>query len=506
MNFAMIFRILGWMLMFEAAFMAPSGVVAAIYHEGDVVWLICSMGICLAAGSVMVLVSRPKNKRIYAREGSVICALVWFLYSIFGAFPFFLAGYITDFIDAVFETASGFTTTGASILSDVEALPHWLLFWRSFTHWVGGMGILVFVMAIIPLAAGGSTMYLMKAESPGPSVKKMVPKAGQTAGILYKMYIGLTAIEAVLLLILGMPLFDSLCLTFGTAGTGGFAVLNSGLATYPISQQVVITIFMILFGTNFSVYYMIITGHIKDVPKVSEVMTYFSIIGVAIALITVTISHLYPSRLLALKDAAFQVASIITTTGYSTTDFELWPHFSKWVLVLLMFCGACAGSTGGGIKVSRIQVAVKTVIKELDNAIHPNNIRKIKYDGKPLEHSVLRGINVFIMAYFLMMALSILLISIDDFDLETNFTAVAATLNNIGPGLEKVGPTMNYSGYSGFSTCILIFDMIAGRLEILPVLILFSVHTWKDGDLFSRRGRNMKRMRREDEALLDEGF
>ena len=506
MNFAMIFRILGWMLMFEAAFMAPSGVVAAIYHEGDVVWLICSMGICLAAGSVMVLVSRPKNKRIYAREGSVICALVWFLYSIFGAFPFFLAGYITDFIDAVFETASGFTTTGASILSDVEALPHWLLFWRSFTHWVGGMGILVFVMAIIPLAAGGSTMYLMKAESPGPSVKKMVPKAGQTAGILYKMYIGLTAIEAVLLLILGMPLFDSLCLTFGTAGTGGFAVLNSGLATYPISQQVVITIFMILFGTNFSVYYMIITGHIKDVPKVSEVMTYFSIIGVAIALITVTISHLYPSRLLALKDAAFQVASIITTTGYSTTDFELWPHFSKWVLVLLMFCGACAGSTGGGIKVSRIQVAVKTVIKELDNVIHPNNIRKIKYDGKPLEHSVLRGINVFIMAYFLMMALSILLISIDDFDLETNFTAVAATLNNIGPGLEKVGPTMNYSGYSGFSTCILIFDMIAGRLEILPVLILFSVHTWKDGDLFSRRGRNMKRMRREDEALLDEGF
>ena len=506
MNFAMIFRILGWMLMFEAAFMAPSGVVAAIYHEGDVVWLICSMGICLAAGSVMVLVSRPKNKRIYAREGSVICALVWFLYSIFGAFPFFLAGYITDFIDAVFETASGFTTTGASILSDVEALPHWLLFWRSFTHWVGGMGILVFVMAIIPLAAGGSTMYLMKAESPGPSVKKMVPKAGQTAGILYKMYIGLTAIEAVLLLILGMPLFDSLCLTFGTAGTGGFAVLNSGLATYPISQQVVITIFMILFGTNFSVYYMIITGHIKDVPKVSEVMTYFSIIGVAIALITVTISHLYPSRLLALKDAAFQVASIITTTGYSTTDFELWPHFSKWVLVLLMFCGACAGSTGGGIKVSRIQVAVKTVIKELDNAIHPNNIRKIKYDGKPLEHSVLRGINVFIMAYFLMMALSILLISIDDFDLETNFTAVAATLNNIGPGLEKVGPTMNYSGYSAFSTCVLIFDMIAGRLEILPVLILFSVHTWKDGDLFSRRGRNMKRMRREDEALLDEGF
>ena len=244
----------------------------------------------------------------------------------------------------------------------------------------------------------------------------------------------------------------------------------------------------------------------NDVPKVSEVMTYFSIIGVAIALITVTINHLYPSTLLALKDAAFQVASIITTTGYSTADFELWPHFSKWVLVLLMFCGACAGSTGGGIKVSRIQVAVKTVIKELDNAIHPNNVRKIKYDGKPLEHSVLRGINVFIMAYFLIMALSILLISIDDFDLETNFTAVAATLNNIGPGLEKVGPTMNYSGYSAFSTCVLIFDMIAGRLEILPVLILFSWHTWKDGSPFSSGARCRKRASKVDEALLDEGF
>ena len=506
MNFAMIFRILGWMLMFEAAFMAPSGVVAAIYREGDVVWLIVSMGICLSVGAIMVLVSRPKNRRIYAREGSVICALVWFLYSIFGALPFYLPGYIPDVFDAVFETASGFTTTGASVLSDVEALPHWLLFWRSFTHWVGGMGILVFVMAIIPLAAGGSTMYLMKAESPGPSVKKMVPKAGQTAGILYKMYIGLTAIEAALLLILGMPLFDSLCLTFGTAGTGGFAVLNSGLANYPIPQQVVITIFMILFGTNFSVYYLIITGHIKDVPKVSEVMTYFSIIGAAIAMITVTINHLYPSTWLALKDAAFQVGSIITTTGYSTTDFDIWPAFSKWVLILLMFCGACAGSTGGGIKVSRIQVAVKTVVKELDNAIHPNSVRKIKYDGKPLEHSVLRGINVFIMAYFLVMAVSILLISIDDFNLETNFTAVAATLNNIGPGLSKVGPTMNYSGYSPFSTCILIFDMIAGRLEILPVLVLLSAHTWKEGDLFSRPRKGRRNTNKEDEALLDEGF
>ncbi len=506
MNYAMIFRILGWMLMFEGAFMVPSGVVALIYREKDVVWLLVSIGICVAVGALMVLVSRPKNKRIYAREGSVICALVWFLYSIFGALPFRLSGYIPDMFDAVFETASGFTTTGASILTDVEALPHWLLFWRSFTHWVGGMGILVFVMAIIPLAAGGSTMFLMKAESPGPSVKKMVPKAGQTAGILYKMYFALTAMEAIILLILRMPLFDTLCLTFGTAGTGGFAVLNSGLANYPISQQIVITIFMILFGTNFSVYYLIITGHIKDVPKVSEAMTYFSIIGVAIALITVNINHMYPNVGLALKDAAFQVGSIITTTGYSTADFDLWPSFSKWVLILLMFCGACAGSTGGGMKVSRIQVAVKTIIKELDNAIHPNNVKKIKYDGKPLEHSVLRGINVFIVTYFLVMAVSILLITFDNFDLETNFTAVVATLNNIGPGLSKVGPTLNYHGYSAFSTCVLIFDMIAGRLEILPVLVLLSWHTWKDGDLFSRPARSRHRASKSDKALLDEGF
>ena len=506
MNFAMIFRILGWMLMFEAAFMAPSGIVAAVYREKDVVWLLVSMGLCLAIGGTMVLVSRPKVRRIYAKEGSVICALVWFLYSILGALPFRLSGHIPNMFDAVFETASGFTTTGASVLSDVEALPHWLLFWRSFTHWVGGMGILVFVMAVIPLAAGGSTMYLMKAESPGPSVKKMVPKAGQTASILYRMYFALTAIELVILMILGMPLFDNLCLTFGTAGTGGFAVLNSGCASYTIPQQVVITIFMILFGTNFSVYYLVVTGHIKDVPKVSEAVTYFSIIGIAIALITVSINHMYPSTLLALKDAAFQVGSIITTTGYSTADFDLWPSFSKWVLVLLMFCGACAGSTGGGMKVSRLQVAFKTIVKELDNAIHPNNVRKIKYDGKPLEHSVLRGINVFIVAYFFVMAASILLISIDGFDLETNFTAVAATLNNIGPGLKGVGPTMNYSGYSPFATCILIFDMIAGRLEILPVLVLLSVHTWKDGDLFSRPARSRRRASKADEALLDEGF
>ena len=488
------------MLVFEAGFMAPSAIVAAIYREASVIWLFVSMGIVTAAGLLLRAVSRPRHHRIYAREGAVICALIWFLYSIFGALPFKLSGYIPDMFDAVFETASGFTTTGASILSDVEALPHWLLFWRSFTHWVGGMGILVFVMAIIPLASGGSAMYLMKAESPGPSVKKMVPKASQTAGLLYKMYIFLTVLQLLILVLGRMPLFDAFCITFGTAGTGGFSVLNSGCATYTIFQQVVITVFMILFGTNFSVFYLIMLGRIREVPKVSEAMTYYGIIGAAVALITVNIRGSYTSIGLSIKDAAFQVGSIITTTGFATTDFNIWPAFSKWILILLMFVGACAGSTGGGIKVSRVQVVFKAIMKELDSVIHPNDVRKIRYDGKVLDHAVLRGINVFITAYFVVFGLSVLLVSVDNFGLETNFSAVAATLNNIGPGLGGVGPASNFSGYGAFSTCVLIFDMIAGRLEILPVLILLSLHTWVEGPVL--RGKRVRRSREVENDLM----
>ena len=503
MNYAMIFRILGWMLVFEAGFMAPSAIVAAIYREASVIWLFVSMAIVTAAGLFLRAVSRPRRHRIYAREGAVICALIWFLYSIFGALPFKLSGYIPDMFDAVFETASGFTTTGASILSDVEVLPHWLLFWRSFTHWVGGMGILVFVMAIIPLASGGSAMYLMKAESPGPSVKKMVPKASQTAGLLYKMYIFLTVLQLLILVLGRMPLFDALCITFGTAGTGGFSVLNSGCATYTIFQQVVITVFMILFGTNFSVFYLIMMGRIREVPKVSEAMAYYGIIGAAVALITVNIRESYPSIGLAIKDAAFQVGSIITTTGFATTDFNIWPAFSKWILILLMFVGACAGSTGGGIKVSRVQVVFKAIMKELDSVIHPNDVRKIRYDGKVLDHAVLRGINVFITAYFVVFGLSVLLVSVDNFGLETNISAEAATLNNIGPGLGGVGPASNFSGYGAFSTCVLIFDMIAGRLEILPVLILLSPHTWVEGPVL--RGKRVRRSREAENDLMMSG-
>lgn len=481
MNYAMIIYIVGWLLMVEAGLMAPSAIVGGIYREEAAKAILITMAIAFAAGAILVFIHKPKVRKIYAREGIVITAFIWFLYSMIGAIPFRISGYIPNYVDAVFETASGFTTTGASILSDVEALPHCLLFWRSFTHWVGGMGILVFVMSILPLA-GGSNMYMMKAESPGPNIKKIVPKVSQTAGIQYKIYIFITVLELVILLALKMPVFDSFCITFGTAGTGGFAILNSGCASYTIPQQVVITVFMILFGTNFSAYFLIYRRKFREALRISEVITYYCIIAAAILMITLNIRGMYPKFGLALKDAAFQVGSIITTTGYSTTDFDLWPSFSKTVLVLLMFCGACAGSTGGGMKVSRIQVMFKTITKELDSVVHPNSVRKIKTDGKQVEHSVIRSINVFVMAYLFLYALSVLIISLDNFDFETNFTAVAATINNIGPGLKGVGPTQNFGKYSTFSTCVLIFDMIAGRLEIIPVLALFSFRTWREGE------------------------
>ena len=477
MNYRMILYVLGWILNFEAIFLLPSCGVALIYQEKAGLSILITAVLCLALGLTTVH-KKPQRTQIFAREGFVIVALSWFVLSIFGALPFRISGYIPSMVDAVFETASGFTTTGASILSDVEALPKCLLFWRSFTHWIGGMGVLVFVIAILPLA-GGSNMYLMKAESPGPSVKKLVPKVKTTAVTLYKMYILITIIEVIFLLVGRMPLFDALTITFGTAGTGGFGIRNDSIAGYSTYLQVVITVFMILFGVNFNLYYLILKKKFKELRYCTEVFTYIGIILTAIVLITLNIRGMYGHVGTALKDAAFQVGSIITTTGYSTTDFDLWPSFSKTILVVLMFIGACAGSTGGGIKVSRIMIIWKTVIKELDYIVHPNNVRKIKVEGKQLEHTVLRSTNVFIMAYLFIFVLSLLLISLDNFDFTTNFTAVAATLNNIGPGMAGVGPMSNFGSYSALSKVILTFDMIAGRLELFPVLILFSARTWK---------------------------
>lgn len=476
MNYGIIIHIIGSVLNFEAAFMLPALLTALIYKEKAGYSLLITILLCLLFG-VLLTRKKVKNKCMYAREGFVAVALCWIVLSAFGALPFVIAGSIPSYIDALFEVVSGFTTTGSSILPEVESMPKCLLFWRSFTHWIGGMGVLVLVMAILPLA-GGSSMYLMKAESPGPSVGKLVPKVKSTALLLYKMYVGLSVLQLILLLLGGMPVFDALTTMFGTAGTGGFGIKNDSMGGYSTYLQVVVTVFMILFGVNFNFYYLLLRKRVKEAARSTEVWTYFGIILAAITLITLNVSSMFPSVIEALQQVAFQVGSIITTTGFATTDFELWPQFSKMVLLLLMFIGACAGSTGGGIKVSRIILLFKSILKELDFIVHPHNVRKVKLDGRLVEHTVMRAVNVFVVLYLFIFAGSVLLISLDNFDFTTNFTAVAATINNIGPGLSLVGPTGNFGMFSDFSKLVLTFDMLVGRLELFPILILFSKNTW----------------------------
>ncbi len=477
MNYGIIKYIVGWTLVLEAALMAPSAIVALIYGETAIWAFVETIVICLFTGMVLKY-TKPRSQVFFAREGFVSVALSWIALSVMGALPFAFSGAIKNPIDALFETVSGFTTTGASILLSVEELPRSILFWRSFTHWIGGMGVLVFLLTLIPMS-GGFHMNIMKAESPGPSVSRLVPKVRSTAKILYKIYIGMTVLEVVLLLIGRMPLFDALTLSFGTAGTGGFGIRNDSIAGYSVYHQVIITIFMILFGINFSAYFFILMGKARQAFQIEEVKGYLAIIGVAVLVITANIWHLYGSVAEAFQQAAFQVASIITTTGYSTADFDLWPQVSRTILVMLMFVGACAGSTGGGIKVSRFLILIKTVRKELLQYLHPKSVKRIKMDGKAIEHEVVRSTNVFMVAYVLLFSFSILFLAFDNLDLVTNFTAVAATLNNIGPGLELVGPSANFSIFSNGAKVILIFDMLAGRLELFPLLLLFVRDTWK---------------------------
>ena len=478
MNYAMIRYIIGWILNFEAAFMSPSFVVGLIYREKSAWAIFATMLLCLVIGVPMVLLKRPKQAVFYAKDGFVSVGLSWVVLSVMGALPFVISGSIPHPVDALFETVSGFTTTGSSILSDVEALPKCMLFWRSFTHWVGGMGVLVFMLTILPMS-GGYHMNLMRAESPGPSVERFVPTVKSTAKILYGIYICLSLLELLLLLVGKMPMFDALTLTFGTAGTGGFGIKNDSIGSYTTYQQTVITIFMILFGVNFNVYFLFLLKKIRQGLKNEELRAYLGIILGAILLITVNIAGKFGNPFLAFHHAAFQVGSIITTTGYSTVDFNTWPTFSKTVLVLLMLIGASAGSTGGGIKVSRIVILAKSVKKELKQYLHPHSISKIKMDGKPVEHEVVRSINVFLIAYLLIYAVSMLIVSLDNFDFNTTFTSVAATINNIGPGLDLVGPAANFGILSVPSKLVLIFDMLAGRLEIFPLLLLFVPDTWR---------------------------
>lgn len=404
MNYSIIIYIIGMILKIEAVFMALPAITALIYQETSGVAFLITIALCLVIGLPLTR-KKPTRKAFYTKEGFVTVALSWIVLSIIGAIPFVISRSIPNPVDALFETVSGFTTTGASILSDVEALPHCMLMWRSFTHWIGGMGVLVFILSLLPLT-GGYHMNLMKAESPGPSVSKLAPKVQSTAKILYSIYFVMTVIQILLLLVGGMPLFDSICTAFGTAGTGGFGIKNDSMASYSTYLQVVITVFMILFGVNFNAYFFIITKKFAQAFKMEEVRYYFGIIGIAILIIACNIYHIFGSAANAFQQAAFQVGSIITTTGYATTDFNTWPEISRTILVLLMFIGACAGSTGGGIKVSRILILCKTVRKELHIFLHPNAVKKIKMDGKAIPHEVVRSTNIFFIVYMLIFASS----------------------------------------------------------------------------------------------------
>ena len=476
MNYPLLRYLFGMILLIVAAFLVLPLAVAVIYGESSGIYFLYTM---IAAGLLGFLLTRfkPAKRDMYAREGFVFTALAWVVISLIGAAPFTLSGQIPSYLDAVFETVSGFTTTGASILTDVEALDNGMLFWRSFTHWLGGMGILVFMLSLVNM--GGQANHLLRAESPGPTVSKMVPNMRKSAAILYGIYIVMTAVEVVLLLIGGMPLFDSLVHAFGTVGTGGFGIKNDSIAGYSTYCQVIITIFMILFGINFNAYFLILIRKFRQAWESEEVRAYLLIIAAATLAITFNVRGYFSSFAQAFQQTIFQVASIITTTGYATTNFDLWPEFSRTILVLLMFVGACAGSTGGGIKVSRILILLKTVKKELIQLLHPRSVRRIQIDGKAIEHEVVRSTNVYMGVYIFIFAFSMLLIALNNFDLITNFSAVAATLNNIGPGLSLVGPIGNFSMFSDFSKLVLIFDMLAGRLELFPLLLLFVPNTWK---------------------------
>ena len=478
MNYGSIRYIIGCILKVEAFLMVLPIVTAVIYQESSGFAFVIIALVRLALGTLLSL-KKPKKTTYYAKEGYISVALGWIVMSIIGCLPFVISGEIPSFVDAMFEIISGFTTTGASILPDVEAMSKCMLLWRSFSHWVGGMGVLVFILAILPLAGGEHNLQLMKAESPGPSVSKLVPRLRETAIMLYKIYLGMTVVMFILLVLGRMPVFDALCISFGTAGTGGFGILNTSLGSYSTYLQAVTTIFMMLFGVNFSFYFLILYRKAKEAFSMEEVRWYFGIYFAAVLLITFNLGGEAGGIFERFHHAAFQAASVMTTTGFSTLDFDLWPSFSKCILVILMFIGACAGSTGGGIKVSRVIIYLKSVKREMGSLIHPRSIRVTKLEGKAVDNTVLRSAFAFISAYLVIFVISLLIVSLDGFDFETNFTAVAATFNNIGPGLGKVGPVSNFSAYSILSKVVLSLDMLIGRLEIFPILLLFAPSTWK---------------------------
>lgn len=480
MNYRSIVGILGWILGIEGMLMLPALLCSLAYGELEPALsflsciLLCTL-LCLGMTRM-----KTNSDRFYAREGYVTVALAWIAMSLVGALPFVISGDIPNYLNALFEIVSGFTTTGASILSDVEALSHGMLFWRSFSHWIGGMGVLVFVLAILPLAGGGSSFALMQAESPGPSVSKLVPHLKATARSLYGIYTGMTFLEFVLLLAGKMPLFDALCLSLGTAGTGGFGILNDSCGSYSTYLQVIITVFMVLFGVNFEFFFLSLTKRFRDAFHMEEVRWYFGIYFGGSLLIAADLALRQGMNFFhGFQQSAFQVASVMTTTGFSTCDFDLWPQFSKTMMLAIMFIGACAGSTGGGMKVSRILIYMKAGLREARSLIRPRRVSTVRLDGNPVDGTTLRGAMMFLACYLFIYAASLLVISLDCEDFTSCFTAVAATINNIGPGFNLVGPTCNFGFFSPISKLILIFDMLAGRLEVFPMLILLFPSTWK---------------------------
>ncbi len=489
MNYSVIFYTVGYILRIEGAMLLLPGAIDLIYGEGQWMWYLISAVICFTFGLILSF-RKPKNNVFYLKEGCVTTALSWIGLSLFGCLPLFMSGEIPSFLNALFEMVSGFTTTGASIVADVGVLSHAANFWRAFSHWIGGMGVLVFLMAIIPMT-GGSAINLMKAESPGPDVGKLAPHIKETARILYRIYIGLTVLQIIILLASRMPVFDAFTMSFATAGTGGFAVRSAGMGDYTTFQQVVLTVFMILFGVNFNAYYYIIYRKFKKAFKMEEVRAYLLIIIGAISIITINILSMCEGVWDAIQKAAFQVGSIITTTGFANADFDTWPELSKGVLILLMFIGACAGSTGGGFKISRAIILIKSVGREITAYIHPKNIKKINFDSQPVDHETMRSISVYFVIYTLIFIVSLFIVSFDGPDFETNFTAVAATFNNIGPGMKGVGPTQNFDFFSPVSKIVMILDMIAGRLELFPLLLLFYPRIWLD-DISHLRNRRVK--------------
>ena len=483
MNYKMMGRFTAQMLLIEGIFLIPALLISLFLRENAAAYgFAVTLGLIALVGGPMYFFCRDAKSAFYATDGMVCVAVSWLVLSLVGAIPFYVSEAIPSYIDALFETVSGFTTTGASILPEVEHMAKGLMYWRSFTHWVGGMGVLVFLLAIAPSKGNeqGFTMHLLRAESPGPSVGKLVPKMRKTAAILYFLYIILTVLDFLFLIVGGMPVFDAVCTSFGTAGTGGFGIKNDSIASYSPYLQNVTTVFMLLFGVNFSCYYLLTQRQIKNVLKDEELRLYVLIVLGSIGLIVWNLGDFYPTLEETVRHAAFQVGSIITTTGFATTDFDLWPSFSKTILLCLMVIGACAGSTGGGLKVARVLLLFKSLKRNIAQMLHPRKVQVIRNNGSVVSERIVANTNAYLCAYVVLMFGSFVLISLDGYSVGTNFSAVLSCLNNIGPGMELVGPTCNFSIFGTFSKLVLILDMLLGRLEIFPILVLFSLQTWKN--------------------------